>query len=120
MIYCRKLPYYIKYRKTADFGQADGLSRVMNNRCSPHEEPVIASVTVGSNVRLVLPNSILHTPISADVVAEEKVCFQEEAAVWWASDSCRRYCLARAFPDGFRFLCQYVMAHLRAPSPKRL
>ena len=78
MIY-RKLPYYIKCRKTADFGQADGLSHAMNNQCSPHEEPVIASVTVGSNVRLVLPNSILHTAITADVVAaEEKVCLQEQ------------------------------------------
>ena len=22
-----------------------------------------------------------------------------EAALWWASDSCHRYCLARTFPD---------------------
>ena len=79
MIFYRKLPYYIKYRKTAYFGQAVGLSRAMNNQCSPHEELVIASVTVGSNVRLVLPNSILHTAITAHVVAaEEKVCLQEQ------------------------------------------
>ena len=78
MIY-RTLPYYIKCRKTADIGHADGLFRIMNNQCSPHGEPVIASVTVGSNGRLVLPNSILHTAITADVVAaEEKVCLQEQ------------------------------------------
>ena len=45
-------------------------------------EPVIASVTVGSNVRLALPNSILHVSITADVVAaEEKVCSQEQRLV---------------------------------------
>ena len=63
--------YNIKCRKTTDFGQVDGLSRRINNQCSSHEELITASVTVENNVRLVLSNSILHTPVTADDVRQE-------------------------------------------------
>ena len=64
------LGYYfeIKYRKTTDFGQADGFSRLFNNQYWSDEEAVIASVTMENDVRLVLSNFMHHNPVTADDV----------------------------------------------------
>lgn len=63
--------FEIVYNKTTDFGQADGLSRLINSQCSPDAEVVFAGATMENDVRLVLLNSIRYSPVNADDVRQE-------------------------------------------------
>ena len=53
--------FEIKYGTTTDFGQVDGLSRLVNNQYSPGKEAVIKTVIVENDVRFALSNSIPNT-----------------------------------------------------------
>ena len=58
--------FEIKYRKTTDFGQADGLSRLIANHQTPTEETVIANIAIEKVTRNILADSFQNIPVTAD------------------------------------------------------
>ena len=63
--------FEIKYRKTTDFGQADGLSRLIANHQTPTEETVIANIALEKDIRSILADSIRNIPVTADEIRHE-------------------------------------------------
>ncbi|KAM3179232.1 hypothetical protein ACTXT7_000988 [Hymenolepis weldensis] len=62
---CPQVRIKEKYQRTEDFGQADGLSRLIENQGVKNEETVVASVSVERGVQHILAESIRNTPVLA-------------------------------------------------------
>ena len=65
--------FEIKYRKTTDFGQADGLSRLIANHQTPMEETVISNRAIEKDIRSILTDPIRNIPVTADEIRHESV-----------------------------------------------
>ena len=57
--------FTIQYRRTNEFGQADGLSRLICNHRAPEEDVVIAAMCVEDDVRRQLSDAIRGLPVTA-------------------------------------------------------
>ena len=63
--------FEIKYWKTTDFGQADGLSRLIANHQTPMEESVTTNIATEKDIRSILAGSIRNIPVTADKIRHE-------------------------------------------------
>ncbi|VDL32223.1 unnamed protein product [Hymenolepis diminuta] len=60
-----------KYQRTEEFGQADGLSRLVENQPAESKEVVAASVSTERDVQQILAELIRNTPVSAEDIRKE-------------------------------------------------
>ncbi|VDL60120.1 unnamed protein product [Hymenolepis diminuta] len=63
--------YEVKYQRTEDFGQAVGLSCLIENQVGENEEIEVAFVSVERNVQHILAESNRNTPVSAEDIRKE-------------------------------------------------
>ena len=68
--------FEIRYRKTTDFGQADGLSWLIANYETPMEQTVIANIAIERDTRSIMAEFIRNIPVRAN-----------EILLWSAKDS---------------------------------
>jgi transposase InsO family protein len=57
--------FTIQYRHTEEFGQADGLSRLINNHHVEQEDTVIAAISMENDVRRLLSDAVRGLPVTA-------------------------------------------------------
>ncbi|VUZ44171.1 unnamed protein product [Hymenolepis diminuta] len=76
--------YEVKYQRTEDFGQAVGLSCLIENQVGENEEIEVAFVSVERNVQHILAESNRNTPVSAEDIRKEteKDAVQQQTYSW--------------------------------------
>lgn len=70
--------FEIKYRETIEFGQADGLPRLIANQQTPMEETVKVSISLSKNVYCILADSIRNILVT---VAEIEHASMEDSVI---------------------------------------
>ena len=56
-----------------NFGHADGLSRLIPNQCQPFEDPVIAALRSGCEIKSIIENTVRDLPVTLLEIKSEAI-----------------------------------------------